>query len=60
MLANQPLRGGVHGLGIERPRQPPGAADVERQIGAAIGDAIEVVPPLGGKPRLECIRHDFR
>ena len=37
VLADQLLRGGVHRVGVERPRQPPGVADVEREIGAAIG-----------------------
>ena len=60
MLAEQALRGGMHRVGVEMARHPPGAADVEREIGAVVGDAIEVVPLLGGEPRLEIIRHDLR
>ena len=60
VLADQSLRGRVHRVGIERPRQPPGAADVEREVGAAIGDPIEIMPLLRGEPRLETVRHDFR
>ena len=36
VLADQPLRGLMHRVGVERPRQPPDLADVEREIGAAI------------------------
>ena len=59
VLADQFLRGFVHRVGIERSRQAPGAADVEREIGAAIGDPVEIVPLLRGEPRLECFRHDI-
>ena len=50
----------MHRLGIERSRQPPDVADLERQIGAAIADAIKIMPLLRGEPRLEIIGHDLR
>ena len=43
VLADQPLRGRVHRLGVERARHAPGAAAIEREIGAAVDDAIEIV-----------------
>ena len=60
VLADQPLRGRVHRVGIERPRHAPDVAGIEREVGAAIDDAIEIMPPDRGEPRLECIRHDLR
>ena len=56
VLADQSLRGVMHRVGVERPRQPPDLADVEREIGAAIGDAIEVMALLRREPRLEAYR----
>ena len=58
MLAEQALRGGVHGFRIERARHAPGAPDVQRKIGAVIGDAIKVVALFRGKARFKIIRHD--
>src|SRR5438874_260852 len=60
MLADQFLRGIVHRICVERAWQSPGTADLERQIGAAIGDSIAIVPAERGETRLECIRHDLR
>src|SRR6478735_827027 len=42
--ADQTLRCSVHRLVVERPRQPPGAPALECEIGAAVDDAIAVVP----------------
>ena len=44
VFADQALRGAMHRGGIEQARHPPGAAAVERQIGAAVDDAVEIVP----------------
>ena len=44
VLADQPLRRRVHGVDIERARHAPGAVAIERQIGAAVDDAVEIVP----------------
>ena len=57
MLPDQALRGRVHRLGVERARHPPGAAAIERKVGAAIDNAVHVVPRAGGKPRVEIVRH---
>jgi len=38
------VRGLMHRLRIETARPPPGPADVEREIGAGVDDAIKVVP----------------
>ena len=43
MLADQTLRGGVHRGRIERTRHAPGVAQIEREIGAAVEDAVEVM-----------------
>ncbi len=43
MLADEALRGLMHGRGIERARHAPGVAQIDRQIGAAIDDAIEIM-----------------
>ena len=43
VLADEPLRGRVHGRGVERARHPPGVFQIEGQIGPAIDDAIEIV-----------------
>ena len=57
VLADQPLRGRVHRLGVERPRHPPGAAALERQAGAAVDDAVEIVPLHRREARVEIVRH---
>jgi hypothetical protein len=59
VLADEFLRGSVHRVGIEQPGHAPDPADVEREIGAGVGDAIEIMPSCCGKPRLERIGHDF-
>ena len=56
VLADQPLRRRVHGVDIERARHPPGAVAIERKIGAAVDDAIEVVPLGRGEARVETCR----
>src|ERR1700733_4376352 len=53
MLADELLRSRMHRCAIERPRHAPGAVLRERQIGAAIDDAIEIVAFDRGKPRVE-------
>src|SRR5437763_7449406 len=60
VLADQFLRGIMHRICVEGAWQPPGTADLKRQIGAAIGNSITIVPADGGEARLECIRHDLR
>ena len=55
VLADQALRGRVHGRGIERPRHAPGAAALEREIGAAVDDAIEIVALDRREARVEVV-----
>src|SRR5580692_9695273 len=52
VLADQFLRGVVHGAAIERTRHAPGAVLLEREIGAAVADAVEIMPPGRGKTRV--------
>ena len=59
MLADQALRGSVHRCGIERTRHAPGAAGVDRQIGAAVDDAIEIVTLDRRGAGVEIIRRAF-
>ena len=59
MLAEQPLRGGMHRVGVETAAAPARFADIEREIGAVVGDAIAVMALHGGKPRLEIVGHDL-
>ena len=59
MLAEQALRRGVHRIRIELARHPPASPDVEREIGAVVGDAIAIVALDRGEPRLEIIGHDL-
>ena len=58
MLADQALRGVMHRIGIEPARHAPDMADIEREIGAGVDDAIAIVPLLGREARLEIIGHD--
>ena len=58
VLADEPLGGGVHRVGVEPARHPPGAAAVDREIGPPVGDAIEIMPPHRRAARVE-IRRDF-
>ena len=64
VLADEPLRRRMHRRGVERARHAPGAAALEREIGAPVDDAIEIMPlraekraskssahPLGGQHR---------
>ena len=59
VLADQPLRGRMHRVAYRAARHAPDTADIEREIGAAIGDAIEVMPLDRGEARLEIIGHDL-
>ena len=45
------------GLGVERLADAPGAAALERQIGAAVDDEIEIVPLHRREARVEIVRH---
>ena len=45
--------------GIERARHAPGAAGVERQIGAAVDDAIEIMAPDRRGARVEIVGDTF-
>ena len=49
MLAEQPLRGDVHRVRIEMARHAPASLDIEREVGAVVGDAIAVMPLLAEK-----------
>ena len=60
MLADQPLRGGMHRRGVERARHAPGAVLLECQVGAAIDDAIEIVALDRREARIEIRRAAFR
>ena len=57
--AEQPLRRVVHRLRIEGTRHAPGAAAVERKIGTAVDDAVEIMPRARGKPRIEIVGNAF-
>jgi hypothetical protein len=56
VAADKPLRGGVHGLRIQRARHAPGAILLKRKIGASVDDAIKVMTFDGGKARVEIRR----
>src|SRR6202012_205212 len=60
VLADQSLGGFMHRIGVELAWQTPDMTDLERQIGAAVADAIEIMTPFRREPRLEVIRHDLR
>ena len=60
VLAHEALRGRMHGIAVEPTRHAPDAPDIEREVRAGIGNAIEVVAPDGGKARLEIVWHDLR
>jgi hypothetical protein len=60
VLSDEPLRGRMHRIGVEGPRQPPGMADVDREIGAGVFDPVAIVALFCGEARLEIIRHDVR
>src|SRR6476646_8096824 len=53
------LRGGVHGGVIERPRDAPGAILLQREVGAAVDDAVDVVPPRRREARVEVFGDTF-
>ena len=60
MPADQALRRLVHGVGVERALDQPGAARVERQRRAAVDDAIEIMPRVRRKARIEIVRRRAR
>src|SRR5271169_2114021 len=51
--ADELLGGGVHGGVIERPRDAPGAVLLQREVGAAVDDAVDVVPLRRREARVE-------
>ena len=55
VLAEQLLRGAMHLVRIERPRHAPGMTEIEREIGAAVDDAIKIVALDRREPRLEIV-----
>src|SRR5258707_277093 len=57
--SDKALRRPMHRRRIERARDAPGALAVEREIGAAIDNAVEVMPFYGREPRVEIGRHDL-
>ena len=60
MLADEALRRDMHRRAVERLGDAPGAAALEGQIGAAIDDAIEIVPLDGGEAGVEAVRAPAR
>src|ERR1700687_398393 len=59
-MADKPLCCGMHRFGIERARHAPSAILVECKVGAAVDDAIKVMPFDGGEPGVEVRRRAFR
>src|SRR5260370_11750783 len=59
MMADKPPCGGMHRFGIERAGHAPSAILVECKVGAAVGDAIKVMPFDGGEPGVEVPRRAF-
>ena len=53
------LRGGVHGGVIERTCDAPGAILLQREVGAAVDDAIEVVTLGRREARVEALAEPF-
>ena len=45
MPADKQLCGRVHGRGVERARNAPGAHLIEGEVGAASDEAVEIMPP---------------
>src|SRR4029077_15727516 len=60
VLADQSLRGNVHRGAIERARHAPDAVLLEREIGAAVADAIEIMSLGRREPRVEGFRNPLR
>ena len=60
MFADQALRSVVHRLSIELARHPPGALLLQRKIGAAVNDAIEIVAFDRREASVEVIGGAFR
>ena len=52
MLPDQPLRRAVHGLGIRRRDDLPGAVAIQGQRRPAVDDAIKIAPPGAGEARV--------
>ena len=53
MPADEALRRHLHGWDIERLGDAPGTAAFEREIGAAVDDAIKIVAPDRGEAGIE-------
>src|SRR5690606_17234800 len=53
--AYEPLRGLVHGLGVEPSRHMPHLAAIQRRRRAAVEDAVEIMPRLGREARIEIL-----
>ena len=60
VLADQTLCRLMHRIRIERPRHAPDLADFQREVGAAVDDAIEVMPPVAENRASNVVRHDLR
>ena len=57
VVADEFLRGRVHRLGVERLCDPPGVLALEREIGAAVDDAIKIMPLSRREARVEIVRY---
>jgi hypothetical protein len=66
MFAQQRLRSGMHGSGVQRCRHMPNSASQQRRTRPAVEDAVTVVPADCRKPRIPAIwrgnsaQHDHR
>ena len=59
MKADQPLRGAMHGFCIKWLRDAPCLSRLQRQRGAAIGNAIFIGATDARKARVPIVRHDY-
>src|SRR5258708_5706715 len=57
--SDKALSGLVHGRYVEWPRRPPGASDLQAEIGPAIDDPVDVMALARRKPRVEVVRDVF-
>src|SRR3979490_365996 len=60
MLADEALCGDMHRRAVERLGDTPGTASLKGETGAAIDDAIEIVPLDRGEAGVEVIRRPLR
>ena len=60
MMADQTLRGVVHGALVEPAHHAPCAQAIEREIGASIDDTIEIMSLPCRHPRIEIIAYALR